>query len=280
MMNLVRLRINEGLTDQQIIDELIASYSGALLLDPPIRGATLWLWLSPLGAVALGGVLIARRFRTSPQVDSASSPSSPKPVPVVTRTRRRALIGGVGLALAAAIALGAVGQYRQTRDSGGLLSGVASGAIDPDTISDETMEAVIAANLDNPEISGMRLALANRYFEDGEYQKAFPHYEAVLQHEPTAAQAAATYTRLGWMVYDGNGEVDLALSLIDQALEAVPQDAFATYLKGRVVWCGQEDPAAATELFSQVLTSSALDGEVRGRVEADLAAAGSGAPCQ
>ncbi len=54
----------------------------------------------------------------------------------------------------------------------------------------------------------MRLALANRYFEDRNYQKAFPHYQAVLDGSPTPVQAAEAYTRLGWMVYDGNGEVD------------------------------------------------------------------------
>ena len=40
MMALVRARIDEGLSDDQIIDELVASYSGAQLLDPPLRVET------------------------------------------------------------------------------------------------------------------------------------------------------------------------------------------------------------------------------------------------
>ena len=35
MMDLIEQRIDQGLSDQQILDELLASYSGALLLDPP-----------------------------------------------------------------------------------------------------------------------------------------------------------------------------------------------------------------------------------------------------
>jgi cytochrome c-type biogenesis protein CcmH len=276
LMDLVRQRIDEGLTDQQIIDELISSYSGALLLDPPLRGATLWLWLAPIAALGIGAALISRRFRASPgegdRIDLAPTSDLAPP-------KRRALIGGVVLTLAAAVAVAAVGQFRQARGEDGLFSGVAGGSIDPDAISNETMEAVIASNLGNPEISGMRLALANRYFEEGDYQKAFPHYQAVIEDAPTDSQAAAAYTRLGWMVYDGNGEVDLALSLIDQALGVVPDDAFATYLKGRVVWCGREDPAGAAELFSQVLIGSGLDDQVRSRVEADLTAVEAGARC-
>lgn len=189
------------------------------------------------------------------------------------------MIGAVALVLAGAGALVAVGQFRQDRADDDLFSG-AGGAVDPDSISNETMEAVIAANLDNPEIGGMRLALAKRYFEDRNYQKAFPHYQAVLEGSPSPIEAAEAYTRLGWMVYDGNGEVDLGLSLIDDALEITPDDPLALYLKGRVVWCGKRDNASASELFDRVLASSGIDDEIRSQVEADLAAVSSGETCQ
>lgn len=277
MMSLIRQRIDEGLTDRQIIDELLSSYSGALLLDPPLQGATLWLWLAPIAALGFGAIVVSRRFRQSEEDQGTAREAQISEAPQSTR---RILIGGAVLTLATAFALAAVGQFRQARVDDDLVSGLASGAIDPATISNETMEAVIAANLDDPQISGMRLALANRYFEDGNYQQAFPHYQAVIEGAATDLQAASAYTRLGWMVYDGNGEVDLALSLIEQALDVAPNDAFATYLKGRVVWCGRDDPAAAAELFSRVLSGSGLDDQVRNQVEADLNAAGAGDPCE
>ena len=54
-------------------------------------------------------------------------------------------------------------------------SGVADVAADPSSFSNETLAAVVAANQDHPQIDGMRLALAERYFEEGDYQSAFPY---------------------------------------------------------------------------------------------------------
>lgn len=267
MMDLVRTRIEEGRTDQQIIEELVGSFSGSVLLDPPVRGATIWLWVLPIVAVGVGTGLVLSRFRPQRTVQALAQPRPP-----ATPFKRTAL-GSILVLGAAAIAVAAVGQFRQARVDD-------LQPIDPATISNETLEAVIAANTDDPQIIGMRLALANRYFEDGDYQRAFPHYEAVIEAEPTPVQAGAALTRLGWMVYDGNGEVDLAINLIDQALEAVPADPFALYLKGRVVWCGRNDPVGASDLFGQVLTATDLDVEVRANVEADLASARAGDPCE
>ncbi|HKX76628.1 MAG TPA: cytochrome c-type biogenesis protein CcmH [Acidimicrobiia bacterium] len=270
MMDLVKARIAEGRTDGEIIDELVASYSGTVLLDPPPRGSTLWLWLLPLIGLAGGAMAVVSRFRASP-----SSPPSTEAttVPVVSKAGRRAATGGLILIAASAVALATVGQFRQARVD-------PPAAIDPDTVSNETLEAVIAANLDDPAILGMRLALANRYFEEGDYLAAFPHYEAIIEGDPTALQAGAAFTRLGWMVYDGNGEVEIALDLLDRALEAVPGDPFALYLKGRVLWCGKADFAAAGEMFTAVLASPQLEEDVRPQVEADLAAVQSGTECQ
>ncbi|HUP17249.1 MAG TPA: cytochrome c-type biogenesis protein CcmH [Acidimicrobiia bacterium] len=278
MMDLVQQRIDQGLSNEQILDELLASYSGALLLDPPLAGATLWVWLAPIGALATGLVLVARRVRPATEPSARSRAERP-PTTRPARSRRRIAIGASVLLLAGAGALVAVGQFRQARADDGLLSGIVGGEVDPNSISNETLEAVIAANLDNPEIDGMRLALANRYFEERNYQKAFPHYQGILDGNPTPIQAAEAYTRLGWMVYDGNGEVDLGLSLIDNALEIAPGDPFALYLKGRVLWCGRDDTEAAAEIFTEVLASSGLDDAVRQQVADDLAAALSGEAC-
>lgn len=280
MMDLIRQRIAQGRTDLEILDELVSSYSGAVLLDPPLTGSTVWLWLAPAVALAVGIALVARRFRAGPDAGT-TEPQATESQTTESRVRpgTRTLVGGVVLAVAMAAALVAVGQFRQSRAEDRTLSGVGGGPVDPAAVSNETMEAVIAANLDNPEVTGMRLALANRYFEEGDYQDAFPHYQAVLDGEPSAGQAATAYARLGWMVFDGNGEVDLAVSLLDQALALVPGDPFGLYLKGRVVWCGQGQATAAASLFDQVLATPGLDPEVREQVETDLAAAGAGETC-
>jgi cytochrome c-type biogenesis protein CcmH/NrfF len=274
MMDLVRARIDEGRSDAEIISELLSSYTGALLLDPPAAGATLWLWLAPFAALLTGLWMIWRRFQ------GRASPARPSPaIATPSSTPGRWVLGSGLLILAGAITIATVGQFRQARPDDQNLSGVAGEGFDPNTVSNETMEAVIAANLENPSINGMRLALANRYFEEGDYQKAFGHYQAVLDSEPAAAEAAAAYTRLGWMVYDGNGAIDLGLELIDRGLALVPGDAFALYLKGRVTWCGKADPAGAAEIFDRVLTTPDLDPNVRARVSTDLESAEAGASC-
>ena len=238
----------------------------------------MWVWLAPLAALAVGLLMISRRVRPAPELAQVGEPGDTTIRTRSPRSAPRVAIGALVLLLTAAGALVAVGQFRQARTEDGLMSGP-GGTVDPDSVSDETLEAVIAANSDNPEIGGMRLALANRYFEDRNYQKAFPHYQAVLDGTPSAGEASEAYTRLGWMVYDGNGEVDLGITLIDNALEIAPGDPFALYLKGRVLWCGRQANQEATSLFTEVLASDDLADEVRTEVAADLEAASAGQPC-
>ena len=61
----VRSQIAAGTSDDAIIDQLRAKYGDYVLLNPPLYRATLFLWLSPLGFIILGGliVMMARRQR-------------------------------------------------------------------------------------------------------------------------------------------------------------------------------------------------------------------------
>src|SRR5918996_2972113 len=66
MMDLVRQRVAEGATDEEIVAEITSSYTGAVLLDPPASGVTLWLWLAPLLAL-LAGIVVIAWWRAHPQ---------------------------------------------------------------------------------------------------------------------------------------------------------------------------------------------------------------------
>ena len=61
----VRSQIAAGTSDDAIIDQLRAKYGDYVLLNPPLDRATLFLWLSPLGFIILGWliVMMARRQR-------------------------------------------------------------------------------------------------------------------------------------------------------------------------------------------------------------------------
>ncbi len=55
---LVREQIAAGKTDQQIRDYLVARYGDVILLRPPVKGATLPLWLGPWLIFLVGGVIV------------------------------------------------------------------------------------------------------------------------------------------------------------------------------------------------------------------------------
>ena len=271
MMALVSERVESGAEDEAIVDELLASYSGAVLLDPPASGATLVLWVAPIAAAAVGAAVIYW-WRGHPGPDPVDDEG-----PKSTRPRRLAPL----LALAAAFALIVVvaGFFLQDRE--GPASGVADLAgQDLDDVSNETMEAVIAANVDHLQVDGMRLALAERYYEEGAFSDAFPHYLAVAQSaNATQPQAVTALIRLGWMAWQGNGEAETAVELLDQALAIDATSDTARYLKAQVLWCGIGDLDRAEVLLEDVLSDPEIDAEVRDVVGADLEAVRSGEAC-
>lgn len=199
------------------------------------------------------------------------------------RSRRRMVVGAAILVLGLAVAIGLVGRFVQDREQIGPVEGIAAAEFNPDDYSDETMEAVIAAYSDDPAVADqlpfMRFRLAERYFEQGDYQRAYPHYTAILDRSPPPELAAPSLTRLAWIVWSGNGEAELAVGLLDRALEARPGDPEALYVKAQVLWCGLSDSAPAVVLFEQVLSSPGLDQAVVEQVEADLALARTGGGC-
>ncbi len=271
MMDLVAERVDQGFSDEAVIDELLASYSGALLLDPPVSGATLALWLAPIVAIAMGATVIVW-WRRHPGDESTSGAKG-------TPRRRRLFIGTVVLIAAFAGIVVVAANSLQERE------GASAGVADLDDqdlseVSNETLEAVIAANLDHPQINGMRLALAGRYYDAGDYRSAFPHYLAVAEDgTATGGEAVTSLVRLGWMAYDGNGEVDTANRLLDQALEIEPGSQIALYLKATVIWCGEGDAATATTILLDLLSDPDLAEESRTQIEADLTRASGNEAC-
>lgn len=295
MMSLVRQRIAEGWTDEQIVDELLASYSGAQLLDPPFTAETAALVVVPALVLAAGIILIVRTRRNAALADHFEPPSA-EPAPgallveqappaAPARSRTRLAVGTAVLAVGIGAAVFSATTFVEDRGSGTLQGAATAGntTFDPTDFSDETLEAVIASAEGDPtvaeQIPFMRFALAERYFEKGEYQKAFPHYQTILDSEPPPELAASVLTRLGWIVWVGNGEADLAVGLFDRAIDADPTNPEPWYTKAQVRWCGLSDPGGAVPLLEHVLTFDGLNADTRAQVESDLAAARAGETC-
>jgi tetratricopeptide (TPR) repeat protein len=257
-----------GETDDAIIDELLGSFSGAVLLDPPAAGSTLVLWLAPAIALMLGVVVI---------VWWRKHPTEHRPSP---RPRARRIVPIALLAVAFGTIVVVAGSFLQ--DRAGPASGVA--AIDTenlDDVSNETMKAVIAANAGHPEVDGMRLALAQRYFDANDYRLAFPHYLAVAQSpDATDTQAVTALVRLGWMAWDGNAEVETALELFDEALAIDEGSVTARYLKAQVLWCGAGDLDEAETLMQDILIDPDLPVDSREQVRREIEAIRAGTACK
>jgi cytochrome c-type biogenesis protein CcmH len=271
MMELVRQRVAEGQTDEAIVDELLASYSGAVLLDPPASGWTLVLWIAPI--LALGaGVAVIVWWKQHPTRDMGPSPTLE-----MSRARRLAPLLILAGAFAAIVVV--AGVFLQER------SGPKSGVADItdqnlEDVSNETMEAVIAANTDHPQVDGMRLALAERYYQENDFSSAFPHYFAVVESpNANASQVVNALTRLGWMAWQGNGEAATAIDLFDQAIDIDQDSTMARYLKAQVLWCGPGNTDEASALLEDVLAEPEVDDDVRRFVVADLEAIRSGEAC-
>lgn len=136
-----------------------------------------------------------------------------------TRLSGRALAGAaiVGLAMVAIAVFAVVSlDGRDTAGAEGVAGDVLSGGapIDLASITDEQMEQVVASN---PDVVGMRLALARRYFEAGTFDKALDHYFEVLERESHPEALA----NIGWMTYLSN-RPDVAVGYLEAALERDP----------------------------------------------------------
>jgi tetratricopeptide (TPR) repeat protein len=155
------------------------------------------------------------------RADSDSPPAEP---PAPGRSGRRIAAGALVLGLGAAvIVVAAVASLGDRTPGGNLTGGVASDVlsgdgVDLESVSNEQMEDVIAAN---PDIVPMRLALARRYFMAGEFSNALDHYLYILQdmgrEEPEAL------ANVGWMTHL-SGQPDLAVDLVERSIQIQPDN--------------------------------------------------------
>lgn len=143
------------------------------------------------------------------------------------RSRGRAIAGTAIVGVAAvAVAAAAMFSLQEQTPAGEMTDGVATavledgrlggqGATDLSSVSAAEMEAVVA---ENPNVAGMRMALAELYVEEGNLSKALDHYMIVLEIEPENPEAL---TRVGWLT-SVSGEPGLAVPFFERALAIEP----------------------------------------------------------
>lgn len=133
------------------------------------------------------------------------------------------------------------------------------------TVSDDQLEQVVAAN---PEVVGMRLALADRYVAQGEYDRAVRHYLEALRREPRNADGLSG---LGFLLLQ-IGQPQEALTAVDEALTIDPSLDRALWYKANIQLYGLNDAAAARGTLRELSTRD-LTPQVREQVDQLLATA-------
>jgi cytochrome c-type biogenesis protein CcmH len=81
MKQIIRTRLAEGKTEQQIKDELVAQFGAGVLAEPPKSGLDLLAWLVPLtvlGAGAVGGGALAWGWSRRRAEDGAPAAVDPE----------------------------------------------------------------------------------------------------------------------------------------------------------------------------------------------------------
>jgi len=189
------------------------------------------------------------------------------------RSPVRVWVGIIVFAAVAGAAVFALTRAVQPRDDTGAASGVpgdiiTDGGVDLSTVTNDQLETMVAAN---PNLTPMRLALARRYVEAGDFSKALPHYLYVLDQGPNAE--ALMY--VGWMTYL-SGDAPTGKTLLERSLEIVPTNVLAIWFLANVEYYGLSDQAAALPLLQQVIDSGDAPQDVVDEARAMIAAAGGG----
>lgn len=90
MRSVIRTKLQAGESDQQILDEFVASYGDGILTEPPKRGISLGVWIGPVIGVTVGAVLLTvllRGWRHAPLIPAGTAVPDPQVADELQRFR-------------------------------------------------------------------------------------------------------------------------------------------------------------------------------------------------
>ena len=185
-------------------------------------------------------------------------------------SRARRVVGTL-LLMAVFAAVSVTAYYAIRPREGGYITGGVEGGVDLSEVTNDQMEAVIAANPDVPQIAAMRLSLADRYFDEGSFSSALPHYLAALAGSLDSTRRARAMARVGWMSYLSGAE-DIAEAYLVEALEIDPQYQ-ETHLFLGLMSLYQGDGSGALSSLEPLLAEEDLPDDTRRLIEDAVAEA-------
>lgn len=305
LQEFIEEEVAAGKTDEEIIDFFVSTYGEQVALDPPLLGWGLWLWLLPLLGLAGGAVLITQRLRRggtpastdagviSEQLAAAQRDlddievqvavgdiapddaamlraSYESEVDLLERTtpdgdepvdRKRKLVGGLVLVVGAVALTFGVMAAADDRAPNDLITGGVPG-VSLDDVSNEELELVIT---ENPDIVGMRLALAGRYFEEGEFSDALRHYLYILERRDDAEALA----NVGWMTFL-SGDAGTGLRFVERSLEVDPDHLQSYWFLANIRFFALDDASGAIPALEKLLAAEGIPDDIREEAQALL----------
>ena len=121
----------------------------------------------------------------------------------------------------------------------------------------EEMEAVI---VENPDIHPMRMALANRYFDEVNYSNALPHYMYIAENSSDSELKSFALAQIGWMVYESNN-IQVATTYINESLRINNDSLVAKSYLGIIYIQDPETKTEGIEIVNSVIKSEKLNKE-------------------
>lgn len=206
------------------------------------------------------------------RLEPIQASSEPEFIAQTARSPRRMVIGSLVLIAALSVTIGYAARDAQPDTTQPVSASPGGLIVDPDSVSNEQLETVIAAN---PNINPMRMALADRYFEAEEYGAALEHYLYIADNNPTPEEESKALARVGWMAYR-TGLADEATNYVELSLAADPTNPEATLYLGFITLYGLGDAEAAIPQLEAALELSNLSENVISQIDDALVDARTG----
>ncbi len=245
------------------------------LIEADIRDVRRQLAADELDA-ATARQLIERYRQELDSIEAGTDDGVPEQAGPARSGRR---LAGTLLLIGAVVAVSVTAYLAIRPREGGFVTGNAEAPVDLSEVTNDQMEAVIAANPDVPEIAAMRLSLADRYFEAGEFSNALPHYLGALDGVLDRTRRSRALARVGWMTFE-SGNPAIARSYLEEAL-AVDSSYAEAHLFLGLLLLAEEDAPGALEHLEPLLDEEYLPEGTRRAIEERIAEArrlpGSGA---
>lgn len=123
-----------------------------------------------------------------------------------------------------------------------------------DNVTNEEMEIVVA---ENPDIFPMRIALANRYFDDVNYSEALTHFMYVAEKSNDIEIKSYALAQIGWMVYE-SGNREVAINYFNESLLINPNSLISKSYLGVLLLQQPDTETEGLQLLTDLLQMSSL----------------------